>query len=86
MVLFLLGWQATFRIPNLANDVAFKFMSTLLTMLSKFSDNARIGELATVFPESLLKAHKFEDILRDNWQKMIVCSKCYSTYEYDDQN
>ncbi|SMN01766.1 hypothetical protein SPONN_25 [uncultured Candidatus Thioglobus sp.] len=83
IVLFLLSWQAIFRIPNVALDVAFKFFSILLNKLSEFC-GTNLRAVAAFFPETLLKAYQFQHIVRDNYQQLIVCSECYSTYEYTD--
>ncbi len=83
-VLFLLSWQAIFRLPNIALDIAFKFFSIFLNKLSDISGTVGLKEVASFFPETLMKAHKFQCITRDNYKKLIVCSKCFSTYEYED--
>lgn len=84
IVLFLLSWQAIFRMPNVALDIAFKFFSILLNKISVLCGTVNLKEIATFFPDTLTKANKFQCILRDNYQRLIVCSKCYSTYEFND--
>lgn len=84
IVLFLLSWQAVFRIPNAALDVAFKFFSILLIKLSEFCGSVNLRVVADSFPETLLKAHQFQHIMHDDFQQLVVCSKCYSTYEHSD--
>ena len=83
VVIFLLSWQVIFCIPNSALDILFKFFCIFLRKLSEFSDD-KVKELSQAFPESLLMAQKMQCIFHDKYQKMVVCPKCYSTYEYSD--
>ena len=84
IVLFILSWQAIFRIPNVAINTAFKFFYILLHELSDYTRSDNLRELAEVFPNTLLKAQAFQSIRRDDYKKLIVCPECYCTYDYDD--
>ena len=79
-----LTWQAIFRISNMAMDIVFKFVSILLHKLSEFAESTKLKLLAEAFPNTMLKAHTLHAINRDNYQQLIVCEKCNSTYEYSD--
>lgn len=84
IVLFLLSWQAIFRIPNVAIDLAFKFFNVLLVKLSGYLGSTKLNELVAIFPNTLLKAQKLQSIERDDYQTLIVCPKCCCTYEHED--
>lgn len=83
MVIFLLSWQALFRIPNIAIDFAFKFISILLHKLSDLVESNKLRLLAETFPTTVLKAHTFQGISREKYQLLVVCRKCHSTYDYN---
>lgn len=83
MVIFLLSWQALFRIPNIAIDFAFRFISILLHKLSDLVESNKLRLLAETFPTTMLKAHTFQGISREKYQLLVVCRKCHSTYDYN---
>ena len=56
----------------------------LLWKLNELCDSASLKEVAVTFPDTLLKAHNFQCILRDDYHKLIVCPKCYTTFDYND--
>ena len=68
MVIFLLTWQAIFRISNMAMDIVFKLTSILLHKLGDFAESAKLKLLAEAFPNTMLKAHMLHAINRDNYQ------------------
>ena len=35
-------------------------------------------------PNSLFKAHRLLSLNRDNFQKVVVCKRCGSTYKYEE--
>lgn len=83
MVIFLLSWQAIFRVSNVAMDLAFKFMGILLHKLSDLVQSNKLRLLAEAFPTTMLKAHAYQGINRAKYQVLIVCRKCHSTYDSD---
>jgi hypothetical protein len=50
-VLFLLSWQAIFRLSNIALDIAFKFFAIFLNKLYELSGAASLKEIALFFQE-----------------------------------
>ena len=83
MVIFLLTWQAIFQVSNTAMYVVFK-LSSVLHKLGDFAESAKLKLLAEAFANTMLKAHMLHAINRDNYQQLVVCEKCNSTYEYSD--
>ena len=83
IVTFLLSWQAIFRIPNVAVNLLFKFVSIVLFKLSDLTQFNELVEIANAFPDTLSKALNFQSISRDDFERLIVCSVCHSTYKYD---
>lgn len=80
---FLLLWQTLFRIPNVAMGLVYKFMSIFLKKISEISSQNLI-EIHNFFPDTLKKAQVMQSINCNNFEKLIVCPKCYSTYEQTD--
>ena len=83
--MFLLAWQALFRIPNVAMGLMFKFVSILLKKLIETSTQT-LTQVHEFFPDSLKRAHTMQSIHSNNFSQLIVCPKCYSTYELADIN
>ena len=84
IVLFLLSWQTIFKIPNAAITLMLKFFHILLSKLYEYTRAPKIKEIVDVFPTSLLQAQRFQSVLHDDYETLIVCPKCYCTYEHDD--
>lgn len=81
--MFLLAWQALFRIPDVAAGLVFKFMSILLKKLALTSTQT-LTKVQEFFPDNLKKAHAMQSINTNNFSQLIVCPKCCSTYEQAD--
>jgi hypothetical protein len=81
---FLLSWQAVFRLPDAAIEVIFKFLNLFLCKLGEITGSEDLKILHDWFPNNLKRAKKLQGICRDNYQKLIVCRTCYSTYQYSD--
>ena len=81
---FLLSWQAIFRLPDAAIEVIFKFFSLFLYKLSEIMGSEDLKALYNWFPSNLKHAQKLRGIVRDDYQKIVVCKSCYSTYHYSD--
>lgn len=81
---FLLTWQTIFRIPNVAIEVIFRFLSLCLLKISEISSSEKIRLIYDIFPDTLAKAQVMQSIDTNNFQKLVVCQKCHSTYEYAD--
>ena len=84
MCIFLLAWQAIFRVPNVAIGLLFKFMKILLRKINEISGSSIIKEVSELLPDTLIKAQKLLSVNRDNFKKIIVCQMCHSTYDYAD--
>ena len=75
IVIFLLSWQAIFRISNIAIDIVFKFIAILLHKLSGLFESDKLRLLAETFPTTMLKAHAFQAINREKYRLLVVCKK-----------
>lgn len=84
IILFVLSWQAIFKIPNIAISVVLKFLNILLCKFSEYLKSPKLKEISAIFPETLLKAQRFQSVVRDDYKMLIVCPTCYCTYEYED--
>ena len=71
-----------FRIPNVA--IRMKFIRLCLHKLSVLSGSEAIYKIYSVFPDSLVKAQFLQNIDNDNFQQVVVCPKCFSTYTQED--
>ena len=82
--LFFLTWQAIFKIPDAAIQVVLKFMRAFLLKLAAIHETGSLKQLHEIFPQTLEQARKLESIDRNDFKKMVICSKCHSTYLYED--
>ena len=82
--MFLLSWQAVFRIPDGALNVMFKFLSLLFLKLGDITGSVDMKTLSQHFPSSLMLARKVQSGDSANFSKLIVCQKCSTTYRYED--
>lgn len=72
IVVFLLTWQAVFRVANVAMGAMFKFMSILLLKLSEITCSQTIRGLYELFPDTLPKAQAMQCMKSDNFYKYVV--------------
>ena len=83
---FLLSFQALFLLPDNAIGVLFKFISVMFLKLYDATGSKEIQALHHLFPKSLKHAHALKGINHDDYQRLIVCQKCSTTFESDDCN
>ena len=79
MVMFILLWQSIFKIANVAVEVLLKFMKMIIPFLMDDDADDKKG-----FPNTLLQAHKLLQLDRDDFQTLVVCPKCDTTYQKQD--
>ena len=74
---FLLLWQSIFKVANIAVETLLKFFCVIFkhTPFAKLNDH---------FPNFLLKAYRLLDMKRDDFQKLVVCRRCNSTYNFEE--
>ncbi len=81
--IFLLTWQSLFRIPNVTMGLIYKFISILLKRLSEISTQG-LSQIHDLFPDTLRKSQVMQSVNSDNFDQLIVCPRCHSTYERAD--
>ena len=77
-VMFILLWQSILMIANTSDEVLLKCMKILLPF---FTD---CDHTKNSFPKSLLQAHRLLQLNQDDFQSLVVCPKCHTTYEKQD--
>ena len=82
ILLFLFLWSSFYGISATALNHLIRFFHYLFSTISKHSPN--LSALATLFPTSLYKAHKFYNIKKDSFEKYVICKKCGSLYNFKD--
>ena len=79
--IFVLTWQALFRIPDVAITMLLKFIKFLLHTLAEFSNSRQIVSLCEMMPHTMPKVQTMLTINREDFEKFIVCQKCACTYD-----
>ena len=64
--------------------IVFKFFNLLLHKKSDLVNDLKLKSLAQAFPDTMAKVHTFRSVNRDNFETLIVCQKCHSTFDSDD--
>lgn len=80
--IFLFSWQAVFQIPDGAINVLFKFFSLLFRKMHDVTGSDNLRMLHQNFPSSLTLARKVQSGNYEDFQKLTVCQKCFTTYRY----
>lgn len=62
----------------------FKFFGVFLHKLSEVTAVEDMKMLSHYFPNNLKHARRLQAIKHDDFEKLVVCHKCHSTYEYED--
>lgn len=81
---FLLFFQAIFRIPDNASSLLFKFFRKVILMLSQILHSVDLQSIHHLMPENLQQARKLKNIHRDDFEKLVMCGKCFTTYDCED--
>lgn len=79
-VLFLLLWASFYGISATALNHLIQYISHLFTIIA--SKSPAIITLMATFPPSLYMAQKYFKLKKHNFDKLIICAKCESLYEY----
>ena len=80
LVQFLLCLQVVYHLSNAALSCLFRFITTFLCVLGRFSELC--GDLARAFPRSLYMAkQKFCDKLKV--KRYVVCRTCHKLYHFE---
>ena len=81
LAIFLLQLQGAYRLSNTVINHLFRFLSTLLLVISTFS--SQCSELAKPFPSNLYLAKKYI-VDKVKFTHYVVCRKCYNVYKFED--
>ena len=79
---FLLLWGTFYGISAAALNHLIQFLHYMFSLLSSTSTD--IAALETVFPTSLYMIKKKFNLLKDPFEKYVICPKCVSLYKYEE--
>ena len=81
LLLLLLTWQISHCISATAIDELLQYITQAFSVMGVLSPSVLIG--LSAFPSSLYLAYKYLKIDRDAFSKYVICPKCYSMYNYE---
>ena len=76
-------WKAMYVMSDAAISFILNSVVTIMDMLVKFSHSDRLRNLVEVFPKTLYMARKRLNSKRDDFEKYVVCGKCYNLHDFD---
>lgn len=84
LLLFLLLWQAMFKVADRAILILLKFIKGFLKYIGELCQLETLIEFAKSLPETMYSIHKSLGLKNDNFVKYVVCPKCKNVYNMDD--
>lgn len=84
LLLFLLSWQAIFKVADRAIIVLLKFVKEFLKYLGEICQVDVLVEFARLIPETMYMVYKTINLEKDNFERFAVCPVCKSLYAIND--
>ena len=81
--LFLLSWQAKFRVPDNCIAALLAFLHHFLLFISAILFSAQLSSFASNIPRSVEQLRLILGVEVDTFSRLVVCSLCHSVYEHD---
>ena len=79
--LFLLSWQATFRVPDTCIQALMTFMHHFLLFVSVITRSEQLCVFAKTLPRSVKQLRSVAGINIDSFTNFVVCPLCHSIYD-----
>ena len=83
LCLFLLSWQATFRVPDNCVGGLLAFLHHFLLFLSAIILSTQLSSFAKNLPKNVEQLRLISGINVDTFVKFVVCPLCHSIYDHD---
>ena len=80
LLLFILTWQAMYKISDNAILVLIKFLKAFLKYIAELCEFQALVDFARTIPETMYMIQKVLWLEKDNFEKYAVCPKCKSLY------
>ena len=84
LLLFLLLWQAMFKVADRAIVLLLKFFKLFLSGIGKMMQAEVLINFAKIIPETLYMIRKNLGLQKDSFIKNAVCLKCKTLYNFDE--
>ena len=84
LLLFLLLWQAMFKVADRAVVLLLKFFKLFLSGIGKMMQAEILINIAKIVPETLYMIRKNLGLQKDSFIKNAVCLKCKTLYNFDE--
>ena len=79
--LFLLSWQASFRVPDTCIGALLAFIHHFLLFLSAIVHSEQLSSIAQKIPRNIKQLRTIAGIDVDSFTKFVVCPLCHSIYD-----
>ena len=84
LLYFLLIWQTSCHISDNGMAWLLKFLSSWFKLLGVMVPSDILAQIVTIFPGTLYMLRQFFNFDRDDFDKLVVCSKCDTLYKYNE--
>ena len=81
--LFLLTWQASFRVSDTCVAALLGFLYHFLMFVSTITCSHQLGQFAVNIPRNVKKLREVVGLNVDGFTQFIVCPQCHSIYDSD---
>lgn len=82
LCLFLCTWQALNLVTDTALNSILSFLSAFFNVLR--TESGLIAGVAATFPSSVYILWRTLGLQKDNFQRFVVCKKCYALYKFEE--
>lgn len=82
--MFLVFFQIVFVLPDSVLVSVLAFLKQVFQVLAEETQLPLLTGIASLLPGSLYMLWRFLKVDSDNFQKLVVCRKCYNIYQYKD--
>ena len=79
--LFLLSWQASFRVPDTCIGALLTFIHHFLLFLSALVHSEQLSSIAQKITRNIKQLRTIAGIDMDSFTKFVVCPLCHSIYD-----
>ena len=83
LCIFLLSWQASFRVPDVCMGALLAFMHHFLLFISAVTHSEQLSIFSQSIPKNVMQLRTVTGIDVNSFSQLVVCPICHSIYDLD---